>query len=153
MRPAAELGRTTPPPGCGKPHPAPSPPGRVGRGAYHEGMTVDMFAGISVGDYPAALDWYEALLGRSPAFFPNDREAVWEIAEHRFLYVELRPEHAGHGLLTFFVDDFDARVAGAAARGLDPATTETYENGVRKTTYVDPDGNEISFGGPAAGGG
>ncbi|MFF3571407.1 hypothetical protein [Nocardia jiangxiensis] len=26
------------------------------------------------------------------------------------------------------------------------AKTETYDNGVRKITYTDPDGNEIGFG-------
>jgi catechol 2,3-dioxygenase-like lactoylglutathione lyase family enzyme len=110
-------------------------------------MTVDLFAGISVSDYPAALAWYERLLGAPPAFFPNDIEAVWEFAEHRYLYIELRPEHAGHALLTLFVEDFDARIAQITDRGLEPALQEVYENGVRKTTYRDPDGNEIGFGG------
>jgi catechol 2,3-dioxygenase-like lactoylglutathione lyase family enzyme len=110
-------------------------------------MTVDLFAGISVSDYPAALAWYERLLGAPPAFFPNDIEAVWELAEHRYLYIELRPEHAGHGLLTLFVQDFDAWIAQITDRGLEPALQEVYENGVRKTTYRDPDGTEIGFGG------
>ncbi len=110
-------------------------------------MAVDLFAGVSVDDYAAALAWYERLFGAPPAFFPNEREAVWELADHRFVYIERRPEHAGHALLTLFVEDFDARVAGIAARGLEPATTEAYENGVRKATYRDPDGNEIGFGG------
>ena len=34
-----------------------------------------------------------------------------------------------------------------AGRGIEPAERETYENGVRKVTYRDPDGNEIGFGG------
>ena len=110
-------------------------------------MSVDLFAGISVTDYAAALAWYERLLGAPPTFFPNDIEAVWELAEHRFVYVELRPEHAGHGLTTLFVEDFDTRIAAIAERGLEAATRETYSNGVRKTTFVDPDGNEIGFGG------
>ena len=38
-------------------------------------------------------------------------------------------------------------VAQIAQRGLEPAKRETYSNGVRKMTYVDPDGNEIGFGG------
>lgn len=113
-------------------------------------MAVDLFAGVSVDDYAAALAWYERLFGAPPAFFPNDREAVWELAEHRYVYIERRPAHAGHALLTLFVDDFDARVAGIAGRGLEPALTETYENGVRKATYRDPDGNEIGFGGGPA---
>jgi hypothetical protein len=37
-------------------------------------------------------------------------------------------------------------VAEAAARGVQPASQETYGNGVRKTTYTDPEGNEVGFG-------
>jgi predicted enzyme related to lactoylglutathione lyase len=108
---------------------------------------LDLFAGISVADYAAALKWYEQLLGSPPTFFPNDVEAVWELAEHRFVYIEHRPQHAGHALLTIFAEDFDTRVAQIADRGLEPAQRETYSNGVRKFTYRDPDGNEIGFGG------
>src|SRR4051794_28273943 len=110
-------------------------------------MSVDLFAGIPVTDYAAALAWYERLLGAPPTFFPNSTEAVWEVADHRFVYVELRSEHAGHAMHTLFVADFDARMAEITARGLEPALQETYANGVRKTTYRDPDGNEIGFGG------
>ncbi|MEU4681013.1 VOC family protein [Micromonospora sp. NPDC023737] len=110
-------------------------------------MAVDLFAGIPVSDYGAARTWYERLLGTPPAFLPNDTEAVWELAEHRFVYIERLPEHAGHARHTIFVDDLESRVAAAAERGLEPARQETYENGVRKITYVDPDGNEIGFGG------
>ena len=113
-------------------------------------MAVDLFAGIAVRDYAAALTWYEKLLGTPPAFFPNDDEAVWEIAEHRYVYIERRPAKAGNAIHTLFLDDFDERIAAIAARGLTPATEETYDNGVRKTTYIDPDGNEIGFGGAAA---
>lgn len=110
-------------------------------------MALDLFAGIPVSDYSAGLLWYERLLGSPPTFVPNDTEAVWELAEHRYVYIELRAEHAGHARLTVFVEDLDSRVAEIAGRGLDPAVRETYGNGVRKTTYRDPDGNEIGFGG------
>ena len=110
-------------------------------------MAIDLFAGIPVNDYAAALAWYERLLGAPPTFFPNDTEAVWELAEHRYLYIEQRPAHAGHAMLTLFVDDFDARIAQIAGRGLEPTTQEVYDNGVHKTIYRDPDGNEIGFGG------
>lgn len=113
-------------------------------------MTVDLFAGIPVRDYAAATAWYERLLGTPPAFLPNDIEAVWELAEHRYVYIEVRPEHAGHGKHTIFVSDFDARLARIAERGLRPAERETYENGVRKAVFRDPDGNEIGFGGAPA---
>ena len=110
-------------------------------------MALELFAGIPVNDYAAALVWYERLLGSPPAFFPNDTEAVWELADHRWVYIELRPEHAGHAMHTILVDDLDALVTRIADRGLEPTKRETYENGVRKMIYGDPDGNEIGFGG------
>ena len=108
---------------------------------------LDLFAGIPVADYAAALEWYQRLLGGPPAFFPNDTEAVWELAEHRYLYIVQQPEHAGHAMHTLFVDDLDALVAQIADRGLEPSKRETYSNGVRKITYRDADGNEIGLGG------
>ena len=110
-------------------------------------MAVDLYAGIPVSDYAAALAWYQRLLGSPPTFVASDTEAVWELAEHRSLVIEQRPEHAGHAMQTVFVDDFDARLAQIADRGLEPTKRETYANGVRKAIYLDPDGNEIGFGG------
>lgn len=113
-------------------------------------MTTDLFAGIAVRDYAAATAWYEQLLGAPPSFLPNDTEAVWELADHRFMFIEVRPGHAGHAIHTVFVSDFDARILEIAERGLEPAERETYANGVRKATFRDPDGNEIGFGGGPA---
>lgn len=113
-------------------------------------MAIALFAGIPVDDYGAAVVWYEKLLGSRPSFFPHDTEAVWELAEHRFVYVVREPEHAGHARLMIFVDDLDRVVGEAAGRGLEPARRETYENEVRKITYVDPDGNEFALGGGPA---
>lgn len=111
---------------------------------------VELFATMCVGDYEPARRWYEALLGAEPSFLATETEAVWEIAPHRWLVVEQRSEHAGHGVQTLFVADLDARVAGAAARGIEPAAQETYGDGVRKVIFHDPDGNEIGFGGSPA---
>ena len=110
-------------------------------------MSVDLFAGMPVSDYARSLAWYEKLLGSPPAFLPDDTEAVWELGEARYVYIDVRPEHAGHAMHTIFVDDLDARVSQIATRGIEPSTRETYSNGVRKVTYHDPDGNEIGFGG------
>ncbi len=112
-----------------------------------QATNVDLFAGMPVSDYAAALKWYERLLGSPPAFIPDDTEAVWELAEHRFVYIDVRPEHAGHAMHTIFVDDLDTRVRAMADRGIEPVERETYSNGVRKVTYRDPDGNELGFGG------
>ena len=114
-------------------------------------MTLSLFAGIPVGDFAAALSWYERLLGGPPSFLPHDTEAVWQLAEDRMVYVVQRPERAGHALVTLIVDDLDERMAGIAQRGLEPAEQETYPNGVRKITYADPEGNEVGFGEVPAG--
>ena len=103
---------------------------------------MDLFAGIPVREYTEATAWYKRLLGAPPSFVPNDTEAVWELAEHRYVYIVVRPEHAGHAMHTLFVRDFDARIAQIAERGLEPAERETYANGVRKATFRDPDGTK-----------
>ena len=110
---------------------------------------MDLFAGIPVRDYEEALAWYKRLLGSEPSLVPHATEAVWDLAEHRSLFIVERPEHAGHAIHTIFVDDLDAMVDEIAGRGIQPAQRETYSNGVRKATFRDPDGNEIGFGGAA----
>ena len=84
-------------------------------------MGIDLFAGLPVADYERAVAWYGRLLGSDPSFLPNETEAVWEVAEHRYLYIDVRPGHAGHAMHTLFVDDLDARVDAIAARGIEPA--------------------------------
>jgi predicted enzyme related to lactoylglutathione lyase len=110
-------------------------------------MAVDLYAGIPVNDYQAARAWYEKLFGSPPTFVATDTEAVWALAEHRSVFIEQRPEHAGHAMHTVLVDDLDALVAQIADRGVEPSKRETYSNGMRKATYHDPDGNEFGFGG------
>jgi catechol 2,3-dioxygenase-like lactoylglutathione lyase family enzyme len=108
---------------------------------------MELFAGVAVSDYPRAVGWFEALLGTAASFEAHDTESVWILAEHRSVYVVLRPEHAGHSLVTVLVDDLDELLAAAGGRGIEPEIVETYDNGVRKATFRDPDGNEIGFGG------
>jgi catechol 2,3-dioxygenase-like lactoylglutathione lyase family enzyme len=110
-------------------------------------MTVDLFAGISVSDISGGTEWYEGFFGAEPAFLPNAVEAVWQVGEHGYVYIEARPDHAGHSQCTLFVDDLDGWVDPIVERGIEPAVRETYDNGVRHVTFRDPDGNEISFGG------
>jgi catechol 2,3-dioxygenase-like lactoylglutathione lyase family enzyme len=108
---------------------------------------MDLFAGIRVSDYEAAKSWYERLLGAEPSFVPHATEAVWQLAEHRFLYINEGPDGAGRALHMIFVDDLDARVADIASRGIEPDERVTYPGKARKAIYHDADGNEISFGG------
>ena len=111
---------------------------------------LDLFAGIPVRDYASARPWYERLFGREPSMEPHSTECVWELAEHRFVYIVEDREGAGGGRCTLFAGDLDTLVDGITERGLEPAERETYSNGVRKVTYRDADGNELGFGGGPA---
>ena len=111
---------------------------------------VDLFAGFPVTEYERSLQWYRQLLGSEPSFYPNEREAVWQMDAHRFVYFEVLPERAGGSLSMIMAEDIDKTVAEISARGLEPLRVERYEEGMRKVVYQDPDGNELSFGGTSA---
>ena len=110
-------------------------------------MEIDLFAGIAVSDLPRAVRWYDGFFGPVETFEPNGTERVWTVSEHRHVYVVLEPDHAGHAVVTLFVDDLDGFVAAAAERGITEASRESYGNGVTKVLYRDPDGNEVGVGG------
>jgi hypothetical protein len=110
-------------------------------------MDADLFAIVAVSDFTRGIEWFERLLGEPATFVAHDTEHVWTLAEHGSIAVNLRPERAGYASVVVFLGDLDAFEEAAAARGIEPDTRETYGNGVRKTTYLDPDGNEVGFGG------
>jgi glyoxalase/bleomycin resistance protein/dioxygenase superfamily protein len=83
----------------------------------------------------------------SPRSSAHATEAVWELAEHRSLFIEEDAERAGRATHTIFVDDLDAVVAEIASRGIEPDERVTYPGKARKAIYRDADGNEIGFGG------
>jgi predicted enzyme related to lactoylglutathione lyase len=110
-------------------------------------MDVDLFAIVSVTDFDRAIAWYERLLGTPSSFTAHDTEQVWQVAEKGSIAVNRDPDHAGHAKAVLFVSDLDGFVAGAAERGTEETSRETYDNGVRKVLFHDPDGNEIGVGG------
>ena len=113
-------------------------------------MSVDLFAEICVSDFERAREWYSRLLGSEPSFIPHETEAVWELAEHRFVFILEDAERAGNATHMVMVGDLDALVAEIGGRGLEPAERETYSNGVRKAIYRDADGNGVGYGGAPA---
>ncbi|WP_188539980.1 VOC family protein [Kocuria dechangensis] len=116
-------------------------------------MAIDLYAGVCVGDYDRALDWYERLLGAPPSLETGEGEAVWDLGEHRALFIDHRPEHAGHGRHTIFVgtvEDLQVWVARVADRGIEPVRWEESPDGMREAMYQDPEGSVIYFGGTPA---
>jgi catechol 2,3-dioxygenase-like lactoylglutathione lyase family enzyme len=111
-----------------------------------------LFAGLLVSDLPAAEAWWTAVLGVDPVMRPNDAEVVWEVGPQRYVYVDaaLGGRTPGQGEVTLFLDDgldgLDDRVAAISGHGIEPTLRETYDNGVRKVTFTDPDGNRLGLG-------
>ncbi|MBO2455176.1 VOC family protein [Actinomadura barringtoniae] len=109
-------------------------------------MAVGIFAGIPVRDCESAVDWYTRLLGKEPAFWPNEVEAVWQLAEGRYVYVIEDTARAGGGVGMIWVEDPASEVDRIAARGLQPVEKEQHGN-VCKWIFHDADGNEMGIGG------
>src|SRR3954447_3485160 len=84
-----------------------------------------VFAGIAVQDRDAAIEFYERLLGVPPTMLPNDDEAAWQLTGGGWLYVLRDADRAGRAVVTLLVDDFDERLATAAARGIELGPVET----------------------------
>lgn len=115
----------------------------------HEGseMSIEyVFAGLSVSRLDAAIDWYERLLGRPPDILPNEREAMWQLAETASVYLVADEVRAGWGRLTVFVGDLDEQLDAIAGRGIAVGEIETAPGLFRKTVITDPDGNTIQLG-------
>ncbi len=109
-------------------------------------MTVGIFAGIPVRNIKDAVDWYERLLGAAPSFCPNDVEAVWQLAEDRYVYVIQDAKRAGGAVSMIWVDDPVSEVASIVTRGVHPVDVEKHDQ-VWKYVFHDADGNEIGIGG------
>jgi hypothetical protein len=113
-------------------------------------VAVGVFAGIPVKDFPSAVRWCERLLGREATFHPNDVEAVWQLAEDRYVYIIEDHQRAGGAVSMIWVDDPVAEVARIAERGLEPVDVEKHDT-VWKYVFHDADGNEIGVGGDVTG--
>jgi|GEM_PF-399673 len=105
-----------------------------------------LFAGFGVSDIAQALDWYQRFFDAEPSFRPNEREAVWQVNDHGWFYVEQLPRY-GSSLTMLMTETFDTVVAELSGRGFEPARIERYEGGMAKAVFRDDDGNEISYGG------
>lgn len=104
-----------------------------------------MFAGVPTSDLALAVEWYSSLLGRPPDIKPNDTEVMWRLNDGAWLLVLLDPERAGSALVNVAVPDLDAVRSETAERGKFSHPIETVEGAGRKASYVDLEGNSITF--------
>ncbi|QZY52137.1 VOC family protein [Leucobacter tenebrionis] len=103
-----------------------------------------IFAGLPVRDLSAALDWYTAFFGR-PADEVVGDEAMWQVAETTWLFIAPDELRSGGGLITLGVGDLEPYLLRWRAAGMAHQPVETYGNGVKHVTIVDPDGNSLSL--------
>ena len=110
------------------------------------GHGTELFSGIPVSNFQASLEWYQRFFGGPPSFLPNEVEAVWAIAAHRWIYIIVDADRAGGAIETIMCDDLELVIDQIAGRGLSFSAEERPAEGVRKVMYHDPDGNEIGLG-------
>jgi predicted enzyme related to lactoylglutathione lyase len=112
-----------------------------------------VFAGMAVTRLDEAIEWYARLLGRPPGMRPNEREAVWQVAQTASVYIVADGDRAGRSAVTMFVDDLDSELEAITRRGIPVGDVETAPGLFRRVTISDPDGNEIQLAELAGNGG
>lgn len=102
---------------------------------------------VKVTDLDRAVAWYGKALGLAP----GPRHGDWQImsidgavnfALHRF------DDHPGgvNAVIALGVDDLDAAIDQAVARGVQPVDPDVTDTGPKRfTTFADPDGNHIQL--------
>ncbi|MFD4369507.1 VOC family protein [Rhodococcus sp. NPDC058521] len=103
-----------------------------------------VYAGLPVRDLDKALDWYAAFFGR-PADEVVGDELMWQVTDSTWVFVAPDEVRAGGGLITLDVVSLDPYLTRWQASGLEHKALETYGNGVRHVTIIDPDGNSLSL--------
>lgn len=111
---------------------------------------------FAVDDVPAAVRWYEDVLGWTTSFLwptpgPDATEPPWYggvCAGEAEIHLNAADEDAPRrGKVYIYADDIDALAAAIVARGGELAVEpRTYDYGMRDFMLYDPDGNQITFG-------
>lgn len=111
-------------------------------------MITEVFAGLPVADFDAAIDFYERFFGRPADLVPKEGDSAWQLADSGRVYVVRDEERSGRGLLTLLVDDLDAHVAALSAVGIETDAIERTPGEVASTVVTDPAGNRIQLAQP-----
>ena len=108
-------------------------------------------AGVAVSDIAAAIEWYEALVGRPPDIRPLPHVAGWQFPGGGWVEVFVDKERAGKSTVIFAVLNTEKQLEELAARNI-PIIYETPSEEIGEVAMVeDPDGNRIVLAGPLTG--
>jgi predicted enzyme related to lactoylglutathione lyase len=101
---------------------------------------------LTVGDWPAAVAWFGAVLDVSPRSFPGSEPyALFETASGRVALKRGAP-HPGGILLALEVEDLTAELDRLAGRGIVPAEPpKVSAEGYRRAMLHAPDGHRVSL--------
>ena len=105
---------------------------------------VNAIASLAVSDLPAAIAWYEKVLGRAPDARPMAELAEWAFERGGWLQLYVGPERAGKGSVTLAVTSLDEQLAALRASGAEPGSP-TVSAKVKVAMIRVPDGNSIAF--------
>ena len=102
---------------------------------------------LKVTDLERATDWYHRVLGIAP----GPRFGDWQVLDvggevtfalHRFA----TPPAGINAVVSLRVDDLDAAIDQAVARGAQPIDPDITDTGAKRfTTFADPDGNHVQL--------
>jgi catechol 2,3-dioxygenase-like lactoylglutathione lyase family enzyme len=110
------------------------------------GLAIEkVLAGIAVGDFDSARDWYGRLLGRAPDAEPMGGLAEWHPSEHGGIQLVEDGGRAGSSLVTLVVDSLHERLSVLEAKGIPAGPIVGTLGVVRAVTVTDPEGNLITF--------
>jgi predicted enzyme related to lactoylglutathione lyase len=104
-----------------------------------------VLAGVAVGDFDSARDWYGRLLGRTPDAEPMAGLAEWHPSEYGGIQLVEDGRRAGTSVVTVVVDSLDERLATLEAEGIAAGPIVGTPGLVRAATVADPAGNQITF--------
>jgi predicted enzyme related to lactoylglutathione lyase len=106
---------------------------------------VNVLPVLPVGDFDAAVAWYESVFGRAPDRRPMNGCAEWQLAQSGGVQVYRSDAGAGATTAIIGVDDVDALVGQLAGRGLTLEPFNVPSGQYRLALIQDPAGNTITF--------
>jgi predicted enzyme related to lactoylglutathione lyase len=104
-----------------------------------------LFAGVPVGDFAAALAWYERFFGRAADVVAHATEVMWRVTDGGWLYVVGDADRAGSSIVAIAVSNIEDATRALRARGVIAGPIEPEGDAGRKAVVLDPDGNSLAL--------
>ena len=109
-------------------------------------MTISNVIAVAfVADFDNGVAFYERLLGQPPTARPMSGSAIWQLTDSGALQVNHVRERAGQAAVVLAVEDVDAFVVAARARGFELDAESEPTGHFRLAALDDPAGNTITF--------